>query len=296
MNSMLQLVIRHNKLFRRDRMLVLFSLLTVFIVILLYAIFIQKTQVDAIEQLVPAAPELKVMVNEWMVAGLLSIITVTSTLAAFGIAIKDMETKVLADFLTAPISRAKLQLSYVINAFLVGLALSLFGLICCQIFLVVMGGQWFSPGKISMLVGVILLSVSLSSVFNLFFTLLVTTQTAFSTLSTIIGTSIGFLCGVYVPLGSVPEFVQKFIMLFPISHTTVLFRDILMRDSINTVFNGDADAASYYEVYFGVHYEWNETIISNGFSLLFISLSIVVFTVLSLYFYKKVCDANRTFS
>lgn len=287
MNSLLNLVIRHNKLFRRDRMLVFFSLLTVIIVILLYAIFIQKTQIDAIEQLVTATPDIKNMVNEWMVAGLLSIMTVTSTLAAYGIAIKDMETKVLADFLTAPITRTKLQLSYVINAFFIGFALSLFGLICCQLFLVAVGGEWFSPGKISMLLGVVILSVTLSSVFNLFFTLLVTTQTSFSTLSTIIGTSIGFLCGVYVPLGSVPEFVQKIIMLFPISHTTVLFREILMRESIDTVFKGNAEAASSYEVHFGVHYEWGSTLITNSYSLLFITLSIIVFTLLSLFLYSR---------
>lgn len=287
MNSMLNLISRHNKLFRRDRMLVFFSLLTVFIVILLYAIFIQKTQIDAIEQLVTATSDIKIMVNEWMVAGLLSIITVTSTLAAYGITIKDMETRALADFLTSPITRAKLQLSYVANAFLVGFTLSLFGLICCQIFLVIAGGQWFTPGKISMLLGVIIISVALSSFFNLFFTLLVKTQTSFSALSTIIGTSIGFLCGVYVPIGSVPEFVQKVIMLFPISHTAVLFREILMRDSIDTVFKGDAGAASFYEEYFGVMYEWNGTAISYSYSLLFILLSIIVFTLLSLVLYTK---------
>ncbi len=58
----------------------------------------KKTQVDAIEQLVPASDQLKTMVNEWMVAGLLSIIAVTTTLAALGIYIKDLETKVMADF------------------------------------------------------------------------------------------------------------------------------------------------------------------------------------------------------
>ena len=287
MNTLPTLVSRHNKLFRRDRILVLFSLLTVLIVIVLYAIFLQKTQIDTIEQLVPASTALKTMVNEWMVSGLLSIISVTTTLAAYGIYIKDLETKVLNDFLTAPITRAQLHLSYVANALVIGFFLSLIGLVCCQFFLVAMGGDWFSLEKWGLLICLILLSVTLSSVLNLFFTLLITTQSAFSTLSTIIGTSIGFLCGVYVPLGSLPDLVQKVIMLFPVSHTAVLFREVLMRDSIQSVFAGNSEAAGSYEVYFGVHYEWNDTVISLSHSLLFLFASVVVFTVISLWLYAR---------
>ena len=287
MNILSTLVSRHNKLFRRDRIQVLFSILTVIIVILLYAVFLQKMQVDAIESLVPASSELKTMVNEWMVAGLLSIISVTTTLAAYGIYIKDLETRVLADFLTAPVTRAQLQLSYIINALLIGFSLSLIGLVCCQFFIIARGGAWFSVEKWVLLIGLIILSVLLSSVLNLLFTLLVTTQNAFSTLSTIIGTSIGFLCGVYVPLGSLPDFVQKAIMLFPVSHTAVLFREVMMRDSIDAVFAGNPEAANFYEVYFGVHYEWGGTVISLSNNLLFIAASILVFTVISLWLYAR---------
>ena len=55
-------------------------------------------QVDAIEQLTEATPELITMVNEWLVAGLLSMIAVSTTLGAYGIAVKDQESKVQADF------------------------------------------------------------------------------------------------------------------------------------------------------------------------------------------------------
>ena len=55
-------------------------------------------QVDAIERLTEATPELITMVNEWLVAGLLSMIAVSTTLGAYGIAVKDQESKVQADF------------------------------------------------------------------------------------------------------------------------------------------------------------------------------------------------------
>lgn len=93
MNSLFYLISRNNKIYRRDRTLLLLSLLSVFIVILLYAVFLQQTQIDAIKQIVGMTNESKVMVNEWMVAGLLSITAVTTTLGAFGIMVKDKESK-----------------------------------------------------------------------------------------------------------------------------------------------------------------------------------------------------------
>ncbi|OCS90846.1 hypothetical protein [Caryophanon latum] len=62
MNALISLVVRHNKVFLRNRMLVFFSMLSVIIVIALYAIFLQKTQIDAIEQVMPATSAIHVMV------------------------------------------------------------------------------------------------------------------------------------------------------------------------------------------------------------------------------------------
>ena len=73
-------------------MVVFFSLLSVLILVGLYAIFLQKLQVNSIEQYVPVSPAIEVMVSEWMVAGLLSIIAMTTTLATFGIYIKDINS------------------------------------------------------------------------------------------------------------------------------------------------------------------------------------------------------------
>jgi len=87
--SFSHLISRNNKIYRRDRTLLLLSLLSVFIVILLYAVFLQQTQIDAIKQIIDLTTAAKAMVNEWMVAGLLSITAVTTTLGAFGIMVKD---------------------------------------------------------------------------------------------------------------------------------------------------------------------------------------------------------------
>ena len=50
MSSFFSLVSRNNKVFRRDKLLVFFSFLSVIIVLILYLVFLQKLQIDAIEQ------------------------------------------------------------------------------------------------------------------------------------------------------------------------------------------------------------------------------------------------------
>jgi len=286
--SLISLVSRHNKVFRRDRTAVFFSLLSVLIVIGLYFIFLQKMQVDAIKQVIDASPDAITMVNEWVVAGMLSMISVTSTLAAFGLSIQDRETKVAADFLTAPISRAKIQFSYVINAFIIGLAFSFVALIISEIFIVATGGSLLSLEAALKVIGLLILTVLLASAMNMLFVLFTNTVSAFSTLSTIIGTLIGFLAGVYVPIGVLPTFAQNLIMVFPISHSSLLLRDAFMADSLNKVFAGvPVEYIEQYKITFGIMYEMNGSILPTSSSLAVIIGSIIIFTIVSVIIFKK---------
>lgn len=288
MESLISLVSRHNKVFRRDRTAVFFSLLSVLIVIGLYFVFLQKMQVDAIKQVIDASPDAITMVNEWVVAGMLSMISVTSTLAAFGLSIQDRETKVAADFLTAPISRAKIQFSYVINAFIIGLAFSFVALIISEIFIVATGGSLLSLEAALKVIGLLILTVLLASAMNMLFVLFTNTLSAFSTLSTIIGTLIGFLAGVYVPIGVLPTFAQNLIMVFPISHSSLLLRDAFMADSLNKVFAGvPVEYIEQYKITFGIMYEMNGSILPTSTSLAVIIGSIIIFTIVSVFIFKK---------
>jgi len=288
MEAFISLVQRNSKVFRRDKTQVFYSLLSVIIVIVLYAVFLQKMQVDAIEQMTKATPELITMVNEWLVAGLLSMIAVTTTLAAYGIAVKDLESKAQADFLTTPISRATIQFSYVFNAFIIGCIFSFIALVGCEIFIVSTGGELLSIGDFVHVVGLLFLSVLLASVFNLFLVFFATTQNSFSTLSTLVGTALGFLCGVYVPIGALPSFAQNLIMYFPISHTTLLLRNAFMESSIAKVFESVpvSQVEDYKEMY-GIVYDLHGSILSTSTSIIIILATILILAILSIILFKK---------
>jgi len=287
MSSIISLVGRHNKLFLRNKTLVFFSLLSVFIVLGLYVIFLKKMQLDSLSALVEVTPALNVMISEWMLAGILSIMGMTTTLAVFGIYMRDKERKISADFLTTATTRYQLQLSYVISSFLIGFGITLSAFIASEVYLVVIGAELMSISKMLSVIGILALSTLLSSTINLFIVVFIKSETVFSTISTIVGSIIGFLCGVYVPMGSLPSFVQSIIHFFPVSHVSVLLRETMMHDSIVTVFNGNTEMANEYMLSLGILYKINDTILTQGHHLLFISLTIIILGAISLLIFIK---------
>lgn len=280
------LVQRNNKVFLRNKTQVFLSLLSVIIVIGIYVVFLQKTQLDTIEAVVPVTQDIKVMVNEWMISGLISIIAVTTTLGTFGTYVKDLETKVNADFLTTRISRASIQFSYCLSSFLIGFSLTFIAFICCQLFILATGGAWLSWSEAFQVIGIIFIAVLLSSILNLFIMLFIRSQSAFATASTIIGTVIGFLCGVYVPIGALPAFVQTIIHYFPVSHTTLLLRELFMADSIEKVFP-TTEAATDYMLNFGVQYEVGGTILEPWMSVAFIIGTTLIIGLLTVVLFAR---------
>ena len=85
---------RNLKVFFRDRSSVFFSLLAVFIIIALYAVFLGDTITGGMEDV----DGIDFLMNSWIIAGILAVISMTSTLGAFGIMVEDRAKKIVKDF------------------------------------------------------------------------------------------------------------------------------------------------------------------------------------------------------
>lgn len=269
------LIVRNNKIFFRDRMLVFFSLLSVLISIGLFIVFLQKLQIDAISQIIKMTPAVELFVSQWMIAGILTMTAMTSTLAVFAIFVSDKESKRTADFLVTSASRFSIQLSYVISSVMIGFIMTSIAFILCEIYLLTLGAELPSVWKLIQLFDVIILGVLLSAMINLVVVLLAKSVKAFSTVNSLVGTLIGFLCAVYVPMGVLPKAIQTAIQLFPVSHVAVLLRQLLMEDSLLTVFGNAEEAMDSYMLTYGVVYEIGGSILGTQSSVLFICSSIV---------------------
>lgn len=225
---------RNLKIFFRDKSAVFFSLLAVFIIIALYAVFLGDTITGGIENVT----EIDFLMNSWIIAGILAVISVTSTLGALGIMVEDRANKVIKDFTASPLGRGSLAGGYILCAFAVGVIMSLIALVIGEVFIVCAGGKLLSMGNMLAVIGGIFLSVLSSGSMMLFIVSFFKSQNAFGTASTVVGTLIGFLTGVYIPVGSLPEAVQGIVKVFPVSYSASFFRTVMMRQPEAVSFDG----------------------------------------------------------
>jgi len=229
---------RNLKVFFRDRAAVFFSLLAVLIIIALYAVFLGDTMTSGLE----GVEGVEFLMNSWVIAGILAVVSMTSTLGAFGVLIDDRTKKISKDFAVAPLKRSSIAGSYVFSAYAVGVIMSLAALLVGEIYIAASGGELLGAAEMLQVVGIILLSVLSSSAMMFFVASLIKTQNAYGAVSTIVGTLIGFLTGMYIPIGSLPEGVQSVIRAFPVSYSASAFRQVMMDRPMEASFDGAPQA------------------------------------------------------
>ena len=290
---MFELISRNRKVYTRDRLAFFMSFLSVIILILVYQVFLGQIQIDAVKEALgsdTASSDTIKMVNYWLISGLTTIISMTSTLGAFGVMVSDKEKKLSEDFKVSPISNFKVELSYAIFAILFGIILTMFS---CVFAIGIFNGFAslldYSAKDYLTIFGIISLSTVLSASIILPILTFIQTSSAFTTLSTIVGTFIGFISGVYLSIGSVGETLQQVMTWFPMTQVNALLKQVLMKNSIAQVFNdAPSSVINEYKESDGVILQnASGNHLSNQFMLVYISIIIVALFTLR-FFIKKV--------
>lgn len=279
---MLELISRNRKVYTRDRLAFFMSFLSVIILILVYQVFLGQIQIDAIKEALnsdTASTDTIQMVNYWLISGLTTIISMTSTLGAFGVMVSDREKKLSEDFKVSPVSNFKIELSYAVFAILFGIIMTMFSCI----FAIGMFNGFSALLDYSMMdylsiLGVVTMGTMLSATIILPILAFIRTSSAFTTLSTIVGTFIGFISGVYLSIGSVGGSLQQVMTWFPLTQVNALLKQILMKDAINKVFDHAPSTVitNYKESYGIILQNASGEHLSNHFMLAYISIIIVV--------------------
>jgi len=228
---MIAMMIKRNlRIFFRDRASVFFSLLGVIIIIGLYVLFLGNLVSGGLENNPAIGDNARFLMDSWIMGGVLAAASITTCMGAFGIMIDDTAKHIIKDFQIAPIRRSDLVLSYILSAIIIGLVMSFITFVLAEAYIVIYGGNLMSFVAILKTLGLIVLSVSCSSAIVFFLTSFIKSQNAFGTASTILGTMIGFLTGIYIPIGQLPAAVQTVIKIFPVSHAAVLLRQVMMNE------------------------------------------------------------------
>lgn len=266
------------KLYFRDKTSVFFSLMAVFIIIGLYVLFLGDAWSGNIEVEKP-----KLLMDSWIMSGLLAVVSVTTTMGAFGIMVDDRQKKISKDFYSSPISRSRLAAGYISGAFLIGLIMSFLTFILVEIYILSSGAAFPELITLLKIFGLILLSTLANTAMLFFVVSFLKSQNAFGTASSIIGTLIGFITGIYMPIGILPDAVQVVVKLFPVSHSAVLFRQVMMESVMNDQFkNAPVEFKDGFAEEMGVVIKWGDTVIPSYVSVLVIVATAIIFYALSI--------------
>jgi len=281
---MIALTRRNLKIFFRDKTAVFFSLLAVFIIIGLYVLFLGEVWTSSLKDL----PGIRAVMDSWIMAGLLAVTSVTATMGAFGVMVEDKTKKIAKDFYSSPIKRTSLTAGYVLSSYLIGIIMTFLALVLAEVYIVAYGGEILGFTALLKAAGVILISTLCNTSMILFVVSFFKSNNAFATASTIIGTLIGFLTGIYLPVGQLPEAVQWIVKIFPVSHAAVLFRQIMMASPLSLTFAGAPEsAADQFREMMGVTLKFGNAPVSNPVSIL------ILFAAAALFFSLAIFNLSR---
>ena len=229
MYSLISMTKRHILIFLRDKTAVFFSFLSVLILLTLYFLFIGRqftsgSEMDLLDE------NLKTyLVAGVMMGGVIVINTMSLSLGMMGSIINDMEYRKLDGFLVTPVKRYKIILSYYISSIIVTTILTLFMWGLTILYVGIFSGYWYSVGTILLASLYIFLFTFISSSIMIFLTTLLKSVNAFGTMSGILGTLIGFVSGIYMPLVVLGKSMAYVASLVPFTHMAIILKNVLLK-------------------------------------------------------------------
>lgn len=284
---------RNLKIYLKDKTSIVFSFLSMLIIIGLMVFFLGDSTVNSIMDVVKMVPgrgnaddlqNVKSLVFLWTSAGILAINAATITLAFYSNMIKDRNANILNSILVMPINRTGIVAGYIVSAWIASVLMNVVTLFIIELVGLTKGLSFFSlMVNLKLIVLIMVNSLVYASVMY-FFASIIKTTSAWSGFGTIVGTLVGFLGGIYFPVGELSDLIAKIVKVFPFIYGTSMFRNIMLSDVSDSLFSGDlAVVRESFDLRMGNVIEvfekslsiWQEMVILVAVALLFALLSLL---------------------
>lgn len=290
---------RNCAVFLKDKAAVFYSLLSMIIVVVLMGVFLGDMNVHSITNVLNEyggerdfatdSANAKILVLYWTLSGLMVVNALTVTLTVLATMVTDKANIKLKSFYTAPVSKFVVALSYITSAVIIGFIFCGLTLAGYMFYIYIKGGAILSAGALVKVMGYTLVNVIIFSIAMYLFAMIVNSPSAWSGIATIVGTLVGFLGAIYVPLGGLPEQVATALKCFPILHGTSLMRKVMCEASIeNTFTNMPVEVINGFREEMGIDILMKESVISDETQLLFmLTCGIIALVVIMMTAKKK---------
>lgn len=232
MYQLTSLIKRNIKVFLRDKAAVFFSFLSVLILVLLYFLFLNNTYKSGLPDILTEKDK-TLLTTSQMMGGVLVINTLTLALGMMGNMVNDIYFKKIESFLVTPAKRSTITLSYYISSNIVTYVLSLFMWLLTILYVFVSTGFMYSLSVIINVSLLLALYTFISSSIMIFIISFIKSVNAFGTISGVLGTFIGFVSGIYMPLTILPSAIRYIASINPFTHMTILLKQQLLNKPIS---------------------------------------------------------------
>lgn len=299
MHKYFSLTKRNCLVFLRDKTSVFFALLSMLIVLLLQAVFLGNMNVENVLNLIEqysdgmrntAMDEVNArqLVQYWTLAGILVVNAVTVTLSVIGTMVEDACENRIADFYCAPVSKMTVALSYVTTAAIIGTFFCTVTLGAALVYICATGGTMLSFAALGKILLYTILNVCIFSVIMYMVALFVKSSSAWGGLGTIVGTLVGFVGAIYLPMGALPEKVAEILKYIPILHGTSLMRKVCCEEALNRTFAGMPEQfIAEYKTVMGITVSMNGKDVSDDMQILFLALCGIAALFISVWIVRK---------
>lgn len=300
----IELTKRNMRIYLRDRGAVFFSLLSMVIVLILMLVFLGDMSVDSLINGLAEMPDrnaetdrknAELMITLWTCAGIVAINAPTVTLAVYSAMIKDRSEGRLASIYTAPVSRISITSSYIASAWLCSVIICTITLVISEIYCIIKGMEIFSAAAHLTLFGMICANSFTYASFMYLLALFVKTEGAWSGIGTVIGTLVGFLGGIYLPMGSVSESIGNILKCTPVIYGAKMFRSIMTEDITDTIF---ADVPDHVKADFledmGITLEFFGNDVSNTACMILLVLCGIIFLMAGAAVTRKAARSHKS--
>lgn len=313
MKTLRALVYRNMLVYCRNKENVFYSSLSMLIIILLMLVFLGDMNVDIVKGVLRDMDKMPGLANipanqlisgvrdpllddknardlvlSMIIAGITVVNGVTVSLGVIGLMIEDEYNNRLGTFYVSPVSRLVLVSGYVTAAFILSMIFSLGTVVLSEIFMFMTGGTIITAMQALRIIGLIILNSFSATCFMFFLSGFAHTPSSYGGLSTLVGTLVGFITGMYIPIGYMPDFVGKILMLFPMCAGSAWMRRIFVEDAVVRTFAGLPKQAidTYYE-YMGITIKLGDNEITDLMKFIMLLVSGLLFLALSAFLMKR---------
>lgn len=235
LRKMRYLTLRNTKLYFKDKMTFLVSLITPLILLVLFIAFLKSTYEDSILSIIQGFDLDQSLIDAFTGGWLFSSVLATSCITiAFcsGMMVIDKINRANIDFMVSPVKKSTLQLSYVsanlFSTFIITFVLLIVGLI----YLACVGFYITFVDILLIVFGIIITSLFGTILANIIWTF-THSQGVVSGVCTLVSALYGFICGAYMPIRTMGQGMQYFVSLLPGTYATVLFRQGFLNSVLN---------------------------------------------------------------